>query len=281
MPSLPDRRVLRSIGAAALAALFLAPAGAGEVAPEALDALPAARVVILGEVHDNPAHHRLQARALRAMAPAAVAFEMLDAGQAETVNDSGRTGAALAEAIGWGASGWPDWALYAPVFEARGAARVYGLAVPRPALRTAMQEGAAAAFEGDPARFGLDRPLPAAEQAAREADQMAAHCDALPEAMAAGMVAAQRLRDAAFAQTVLRALDETGGPVAVITGNGHARRDRGMPSMLAAAAPGLSVLSVGLLEDNGAPPVAPPFDLWLRTDPAPRPDPCAAFESGG
>ena len=41
------------------------------------------------------------------------------------------------------------------------------------------------------------------EQAAREAEQMAAHCDALPEDILPGFVEAQRLRDAALAEDVL------------------------------------------------------------------------------
>jgi uncharacterized iron-regulated protein len=94
--------------------------------------------------------------------------------------------------------------------------------------------------------------------------------------MLPGMVEAQRLRDARFAQTALRALEETGGPVAVITGNGHARTDRGMPRALARLAPGVDVLSLGQLESRPAAP--PPFDVWRVTEPAERPDPCAAFD---
>ena len=41
--------------------------------------------------------------------------------------------------------------------------------------------GAATAMGADAARFGLNIPLtPDDEQKAREADQLAAHCDALP-----------------------------------------------------------------------------------------------------
>jgi uncharacterized iron-regulated protein len=89
------------------------------------------------------------------------------------------------------------------------------------------------------------------------------------------MVQAQRLRDAALARAVVKAMEATGGPVAVITGNGHARRDQGIPSVLARAAPELDVLSIGQLEG----PVGndQPYDLWLVTGTVPRGDPCAAF----
>jgi hypothetical protein len=61
----------------------------------------------------------------------------------------------------------------------------------------------------------------------------------------------------------------------VITGNGHARRDQGMPAVLAQAMPDLSVLSVGQLEGSAG--AAPPFDRWIVTPILPREDPCAAF----
>ena len=95
--------------------------------------------------------------------------------------------------------------------------------------------------------------------------------------MMPGMVEAQRLRDAALARATLQAMADTGGPVAVIAGSGHARRDWGIPAALAVAAPELSVLSVGQIEAEGAAEPEQPFDLWLVTEPTPREDPCAAF----
>jgi len=249
---------------------------AEEIGPDRLADLPPAQVVILGEVHDNPHHHANQAAAVAALSPAALVFEMLTPTQAARVTPDLRgDAAALGAALGWAEAGWPDFALYHPIFTAAPAAAVYGAAVPRDAARAAFEGGAAAAFGPGAPRFGLDRGLPAAEQAAREAEQMAVHCDALPADLLPGFVAAQRLRDARLAEVALDALEQTGGPVAVITGNGHARLDRGMAPLLHAAAPEVTVLSIGQFE---APPDLPvPFDLWLVTPPADRPDPCAAF----
>lgn len=260
------------IGAAFLCS---APGWAAEIQSESLDRLPQADVIILGETHDNPLHNIHQARALSAIGPAAVVFEMLTPEQSVIVNQTGLKDAALAEAIGWAKSGWPDWAIYAPVFAALGKASVYGAALPRETVRAAVSDGVAAQFTGDAVRFGLTRPLSMEEQAEREAAQMSAHCDALPESLLAGMVEAQRLRDAALAETTLRAQNETGGPVVVIAGSGHARTDWGVPAALQQAAPSLRVLSVGQME--GVPDQPPPFDLWLVTEAAPRGDPCAGF----
>jgi uncharacterized iron-regulated protein len=236
-----------------------------------------ADIVIIGEVHDNPEHHRRQAGLIAALSPAAVAFEMLSPEQARTVNSISGRQDDLAEALAWSTSGWPEWSLYQPLFEAAGSARIYGMALPTDAVNAAVVEGAAAIFGKDAGRFGLSQPLPPAEQAAREAHQQAAHCGMLPDSLLPGMVEAQRLRDAAFARTALQALADTGGPVAVITGSGHARLDWGMPAALRRAAPKLRFISIGQLEAPAEEGV--PFDYRLIAAPAPREDPCDGLEA--
>ncbi|MDO9524849.1 MAG: ChaN family lipoprotein [Gemmobacter sp.] len=263
------------VAALSTAAMGLAPLYAKAIEPEMLDSLPPADVVILGEVHDNPAHHLNQTRAVAALQPKALVFEMLTPDLAQLVSPALRSDEqALAAALGWAELGWPDFAMYYPIFLAAPDAPVFGGAVPREDVRRAMTVGAGAVF-GDAARkYGLDADLDPNEQALREVEQMTAHCDALSVAMIPGMVSAQRLRDAALARAALQAFDATGGPVVVITGSGHADRLRGIPVALAHAAPDLRVLSVGQLESD--PGKDAPFDLWLVTDPHPRPDPCAA-----
>jgi len=259
--------------------LTLLPGTALAEAVTSLAPMRAADVVILGEIHDNPAHHAWQAEALVALAPAAVVFEMLSPGQAARITPELRADPdALAEAVDWAGSGWPDFALYRPVFEALGGAAIFGAALDYADVRGAVAEGAAARFAGDATVFGLDRALPSDQQARREAMQAEAHCNALPEALLPGMVEAQRLRDAGFAAAVLAALEATGGPVVLITGNGHARTDWAVPRVLEQVAPGLSVVSVAQFEAEPEPGV--PFDFWRVTEPATREDPCAVFHGG-
>ncbi|MFN4173027.1 MAG: ChaN family lipoprotein [Pseudorhodobacter sp.] len=255
------------------------PVAASEIVSADLSHLPPAQIVILGEVHDNPAHHRHQAEAVAAIRPTALVFEMIGPDQAARVDGVPRQDAAALEAaLGWNGTGWPEFSLYHPIFVAAPDAVIFGAALPRAEVRRAMTEGAAAVFGADAALYGLDIPLPADLQTLREAEQQTAHCNALPEAMLPGMVVAQALRDAAFSRMALQALAETGGPVVVIAGSGHADRNRGMPVYLARAAPSVPVLSVGQLE---APAEGPqPFDLWIVTQPAERDDPCAAFSGG-
>ncbi|ABV94710.1 conserved hypothetical protein [Dinoroseobacter shibae DFL 12 = DSM 16493] len=246
---------------------------------EDLTQLPQADVIILGELHDSPIHHLNQATAVAAIAPRALVFEMLSPGQVQGLTELDRMDAeTLGAALGWAESGWPDFEMYWPIFEAAPDVPLYGAALPRALVRGSVAKGPAESFAeagGDPARYGLDQPLPEDQQAEREAMQMEAHCDALPAEMLGGMVGAQRLRDAAFADTVLQALEAHGPPVVLITGNGHARTDWGVPWYLSRAAPDVTVYALGQFES--APEEAPPFDGWLVTAPTERDDPCAAF----
>lgn len=251
-----------------LAAMMMAPMA------QASGAFPV-DLIFIGEVHDNPAHHARQAEIVAAVQPAAVVWEMLTPEQAALVTPDLR-GAALGEALDWAESGWPDFAMYAPIFDAAGNARHLGAAVPRAQARAVIEQPLAEVFGTDTARFGLDQPLPEAQQTAREALQMAAHCDALPVEMLPMMVDIQRLRDAALARAALDALARTGGPVAVITGNGHARKDWGVPAVLALAAPDVSVYVIGQAEAEVS-AMHGLFDAELLADPVDRGDPCDAF----
>lgn len=231
-------------------------------------------VAILGEIHDNPDHHAAQARIVDEIRPSALVFEMLTPDQAGR-HVPGGDAETLAEAFGWAESGWPEFDLYFPIFAAAPEAAIYGAGVPREMARGVMSDGLAASFGARAEAFGLTEPLPEDEQADREAFQMAAHCDALPAEMLPMMVDMQRLRDAALARETARALEETGGPVAVITGNGHAREDRGLPVYLARVAPGANVVTLGQGE-AGRPPDGV-FDVALDAPRPDRADPCAAF----
>jgi len=255
-------------------ALFATPLWADGV-PQVPQAAKDAQIVWLGEVHDNPAHHAQQARWVAALTPRALVFEMLTPDQAAAAAVVPRDDAvALAAATGWADSGWPDFAMYAPIFAAAPAAQLFGAAVPRAAARAAMTDGVARSFGARAAEFGLDRGLPAAAQAAAEAEQMVAHCDALPRDMLPGFVDIQRLRDATLARAAADALAATGGPVVVITGNGHARRDGGAPAYLMTARPAVLTFALGQSEAGA---IVGQFDAVIDAAPAERPDPCAAF----
>jgi len=257
-----------SLSAALLAALF-----AFEAAAEIPQAARDAQIVVLGEQHDNPAHHVRQAEWVTALAPAALVFEMLTAPQAAGITVPWTDQADLDAMTGWSQTDWPSFDMYYPIFEAAPAARIYGAGLTRgmlmQQLQTPLTDHPRAAL------YGLDVPAPPDEQAAREALQARAHCDALPEEVLPMMVDAQRLRDLELADVALQALRDTGGPVVVITGNGHARGDWGMPALLAHAAPDVALFALAQGEEGSA--VSGGFALTLDAAAPVRGDPCAAF----
>ena len=255
-------------------AVLASPLFADQIDPIEIADLPAVDVVFLGELHDNPWHHENQATMVTALSPKAIVFEMLTQEQAGLVTEALLLNQdALEEALGWNDSGWPDFDMYYPIFSAAAGAEIFGAQVPRADVRDAiMGENLTTTFGQDAALYGLTQSLDEAEQTTREAEQLEAHCNALPEEMLPGMVLGQRLRDATLAREIDRALAETGGPVVVITGNGHARKDWGAPRALSE---NIAQLSVGQFEQ--APEDKQPFDHWVLTPEATREDPCLAF----
>lgn len=274
--------------AAPSGALSEAPADATITADATLSAfIESAReadIVVLGEVHDNPEHHRVQAEIVAALAPKALVFEMipqeLEAELGE-LRAAGTDRAAQAAALDWADSGWPDFGYYAAVMEAAPEAQIFGAGQPSAEVSRAALEGAAGVFGPDAAIYGLDARFEPEEQARREAEQAAAHCHALsPEALP-GMVEAQRFRDAGLADATLWARIMTGGgQVVVIAGSGHADKLTGMPAMVALAEPEAKVLALGQFEP-GAAPAAGEFDAVLYAPPPAREDPCAGLAPKG
>lgn len=237
---------------------------------EVPEAAISADIIILGEIHDNPTHHAEQLTFIQALDPKAVVYEMLTKAEAHALADIPKdSGAIIAATSGFH---WSNIADYAGLISASDV--VVGAALPRESVRDAFSNGAAGVFGTDAALFGLLDALPPDQQAAREDLQFAAHCDAMPRNLMSGMVEAQRLRDAHFARVVLQSFETYGAPIVLITGNGHARKDWGVPAVLQVVRPDLTVFTLGQGEDSA---LAGGFDA-VETAPAPeRGDPCAAF----
>ncbi|QDL91614.1 hypothetical protein FDP22_07315 [Paroceanicella profunda] len=250
-----------------------------------------ADVTFVGEVHDNAAHHRMQAGFAAAIDPKAIVFEMIPRDAEEelrTLREEGATREEIAGALHWDTSGWPDFAYYAPILEAAPQARIYGAEVSRETLRAILANPGSEGLALGPGAQGydLDSPLDPEEEEAREAELQQAHCNALPPEALSGMVKAQRLRDAAIAAATERALDEAGTPVLVIAGNGHVRNDTGAPAFLHARRPWLTMETIGQSEREGVPDGVDsteslsedtPFSRLFVSRAVARPDPCAAF----
>ena len=217
--------------------------------------LARARFVLLGEKHDNPDHHHLQATLVRAIAAAgrrpAVAFEMLDTAQAPALARhlaaSPRDAAGLGDAVGWKDSGWPRWPLYEPIAQAALDAGLPILPANLPStIVSAVARGNASALPASlVTAHELNRPLPNQTQADMAVEIRDAHCGHANERMVANMISAQRARDAHMAETLLTA---PGDGAILIAGSGHVRQDRGAPIYIRARQPTATIATVAFVE---------------------------------
>jgi len=220
------------------------------------DALTGAHFILLGETHDNPDHHLLQAKLITSVAASGrrpiIAFEMIDMAQeqslAEHLSASPKDTDGIPEAIGWQQSGWPDWQIYRPIADA---ALQAGLTL-RPAnmTRTKARGLAQSGLKGADPNFAkalrLNEFLPDAERTNLRQEIANAHCGYAPAAMIDAMVFAQFSRDAHMARAMQN--DSEKGGAILIAGAGHTRHDRAVPFHLRRMAPGRNIISLAFLE---------------------------------
>jgi uncharacterized iron-regulated protein len=257
--------------------------------------------VLLGEKHDNPDHHALQARLLRAMVlggrKPVVAFEMFDGDDQPALDasrrDHPRDAASLAVAVSWDKSGWPPWVDYAPIAQLALDADlpIVATGLPRSRMRAMMKPPAPAGDAGAPAAEPLDEgtALTPEQDASLRDELRESHCGHLPDSRLGAMLRFQRARDAAMANALIAATTAVHSDDAVlIAGTGHTRRDRGAGRDLLARDPKRPLVSVAFAEVQAgktdplayAPTwnaTALPFDFVWFTPRATDEDPCAAF----
>ncbi len=242
-------------------------------------------VVLLGEVHDNAVQHAVRAQALKQLlqsgARPALAFEQFDRerqGDIERVRrEPGLPGTARVDRlVALGARSW-NWTLYRPYLQL---ALDFDLPIVAADLSRAdamrvSQQGFGAVFdESARAALGLDRLPDELLEAQQKAIELG-HCHQMPADMLADIARAQIARDATLARSIQPYLARG---VVLLTGNGHARRDLGVPRYLPAAELA-RVISIGLLEaDTPAEDVpAGAFDAVFWTAVQKRADPCATL----
>ena len=289
---LPASAATRAMRAIAIGLAVVVAACATPAPPHAWERrLAGDAIVLLGEVHDNAEQHRLRLELLRRAFAAgwrpAIAMEQFDVERqadidrarrerprdAQHVIDQAGTRAARPGA------GW-NWDFYRPYVALALEHDVPLLAANlsnAEALRI-VRDGLAAGFDAAQlAVLGLDRAIAADWQRAQEREIDRGHCGALPASQWSRMARAQFARDAVMAELLRRHAGREG--IVLLAGNGHVRRDIGVPRWLAGTEQASRVFALGLLErdDTGTPAAA--FDAVLRTEVAARPDPCAGFGS--
>ncbi|HEX2116781.1 MAG TPA: ChaN family lipoprotein, partial [Alphaproteobacteria bacterium] len=253
--------------------------------------------VLLGEKHDNPDHHRLQAWVIEALVALgrrpAIAMEMLDADQVAALAayraKPGADAAGLGAALDWSARGWPDWAMYAPIAEIalRANLSIIPANLTRPATRT-IGRGGLDALEPPLRDTMAASPRFDAAQSASLADELrTSHCGKLPDSAVPRMSDVQWARDAQMAAALRDAVQAGAAASAVlIAGAGHVRTDRAVPWHLRQIAPLQKTLSVAFVEvsEGWNEPkeygLSGRFDIIWFTARVDDQDPCTKFEGG-
>jgi uncharacterized iron-regulated protein len=242
-----------------------------------------AEVVYLGELHDSAQHHAIQTRILEALLAAggrpAIAFEMVPEARQAALEAAVRGDAGPAEVdqqLGWSAQGWPDFAMYWPLFAL---ARKHRLPVVATDLdpdvaRRIGRNGLGAAGD-DPARLRSALPDDLARDRAIARRLRAAHCDQISESRATRMLDGWYARNVLIARRVSGAL-ALAPQVVVIIGRGH-QSPGGVPEQLAALRPGTRQLVVSLFEGAADGPTEPLSEIVWVTPARPRPNPCLSL----
>ena len=263
---------------------------------EVVERAAAVRFVLLGERHDNPDHHRLQARILEGLLRAGrrptVVLEMLELEQQASVDQylarSDATAAGFGAALSWQATSWPPFVEYQPIFEVALPAKLKIAAgnIAHATARRLVKEGLSALPAERVQALRLAEPFPEPLAASLADELRASHCGHLPERLLGPMALAQHARDAQMATVMLTAGASDGA--LLIAGAGHARQDRGVPYYLKLAAPDATSVSVAMQEvAHGVEEAqaygfeSQAFDYVWFTPRGSDEDPCAAFTKPG
>lgn len=245
-------------------------------------------VVMLGEVHDNAEQHRLRLAVLRRALAAgwrpAIAMEQfdrehqvdIDRARRERPNDAQHV-IDLAAPAGTAARGGWNWDFYRPFVAL---AIEYDLPliatnVSNSDTTKIVRGGYSAVFDdASIATLRLDQPIAPDWQAAQEREIDAGHCHALPQTVWSRMARAQYARDAVMADVLRK---HAGKGVVLLAGNGHVRRDIGVPRWMGDSLRD-RIFTVAYLERSNESIRDSAFDAVVRTARATRPDPCTEFE---
>ena len=142
----------------------------------------AADYILIGENHDNPLHHQVQARLIQALAPMrpAVGLEMLPV-ESNPALERFRQGAIplddLPQALDWQNAWGFDFGLYRPVFAVLGEEKIptRGLNVPNRVIKALRQKGMEGLSTGDRALLPQPIAFPPQEQREKLAEVFRMH----------------------------------------------------------------------------------------------------------
>ncbi len=243
---------------------------------ELADELSKADVVILGEFHDNLAHHETQLAVLQELHEKGwlkqLALEMLTPSQQmgadKAVKERISNPEQLRVMLNW-ERGW-DWQLYGPIVS-------WATSEGIPLVAANLDEGEKQTVRDQPERLGKvvlgEHGLTTHKKQFRSS-----HCGHTNPAREETMLRVQVARDARMAASLLSRVPGT----ALLAGNWHVRNDIGVPRYVLAQRPDIKILTVGMAETPQ--PVdadfASRYDITWGSEGVERPDFCEMFRKG-
>ena len=232
-----------------------------------VDWLLPADVILLGEQHDAPDHHRLERALVLELAQrqqlSALVLEMAERGRTTLGLARNASDADARLALQWDEASWA-WKDYGPVVMAavQNGVPVLGSNLVRAAMRTFMADET------------LDARLSTSSLAQQRDNIRTGHCMMLPEGQIAPMTRIQIARDVAMAQTLVSA-QQSGKTVVLVAGGGHVPRGLGVPVHL----PGSTLVKVVLAAAGPAVlDKVSGVDVVWKTPAMPAQDHCADFQ---
>ena len=275
----------KKLRAGACLAALLTVSACTSTAQQANDQLPqASKILLMGEVHDNPEGHRHRFEDLQKLVVAgwrpAIAMEQFDRENQAQLNQAQAECKDADCIISKQANKRWDWPLYRPVIQLAIDYKLPLLAanLSRTDAAKLMREGYAAVLDqGTIQSYRLDQALPAAILNGQRIAMEAGHCGKMPDEIVPSMVRAQVARDVWMAKVVA---DHASNGVVLLAGNGHVRSDLGVPQWLSASARA-QMQSHGYVEtekDSGnKPSAAKQYDITHVIKAHVRPDPCKSI----
>jgi uncharacterized iron-regulated protein len=215
-------------------------------------AIKAAGTVMIGERHGVRAHPEAAACLLReltrghstsAPSPApTVVLEMLARDQQSTVDQYRRQHPEIVDGLGaelqWWTTGWPAWAIYAPLFEQVWRGRSALIAGDQPRATPSVDKSRLEAA------LGINAP---SILASWSTTMKAAHCGLIDDAKAQDLGLKQASRDLHMAERMI-ATAQPNAPVFLYVGRAHVRRERSLAMYLARATPPRPTVVISLQE---------------------------------
>lgn len=212
--------------------------------------------VLLGETHNNPDHHILQAYIIKSLVSLGrrpiISLEMLNMSQTDALTNFSASYPKSSEnffkAMSWENSGWPESELYTPIIDEALTANlnISAVNISRQKTKNLMAFGLEGLTPGRIKQLQVDKPLPKITQDLLKDEIQKSHCGYATKDLLDKMVFAQFVKDAHMAWVISKSKKQNGA--VLIAGVGHIRKDWAIPFHLKRLMPNATIATIAFLE---------------------------------